>query len=102
MSLIGTATLSLAGLPVYSKTTFVLQLWVSLEGLFGRQTKLSQQEPNPNDIRPLHVLTLTLKELKRIWREKNDYKFINNQFKSLRQDLTVSVPRGPLEVLLLC
>ncbi|KAF8582726.1 hypothetical protein K439DRAFT_1391251 [Ramaria rubella] len=46
-------------------------------------------EPNPNDIRPLNVLTLTLKELKRIWREKNDYKFINNQFKSLRQDLTV-------------
>jgi len=63
--------------------------------IVGKSTQLFKDylrlttEPNPNDIRPLHVLTLTLKELKRIWREKNDYQFINNQFKSLRQDLTV-------------
>ncbi|KIJ55395.1 hypothetical protein M422DRAFT_199595 [Sphaerobolus stellatus SS14] len=63
--------------------------------IVGKSTKLFKDylrltsDPNPNDIRPLHVLTLTLKELKRIWREKNDYQFINNQFKSLRQDLTV-------------
>ncbi|KAF8517983.1 SAC3/GANP/Nin1/mts3/eIF-3 p25 family-domain-containing protein [Hysterangium stoloniferum] len=56
-------------------------------------------EPNPNDIRPLNVLTLTLKELKRIWREKNDYKFINNQFKSLRQDLTVQRIKNEFTVL---
>jgi hypothetical protein len=40
-------------------------------------------------IRPYPVLQQTLLELKKRWREKVSYVWICNQFKSLRQDLTV-------------
>ena len=40
-------------------------------------------------IRPYPVLQQTLLELKNRWREKVSYVWICNQFKSLRQDLTV-------------
>ena len=50
-----------------------------------------QQEPDPKDIRPLSVLKKTLAELKSRWRQNNDYRWICNQFKSIRQDLTVSL-----------
>ncbi|KAI5121498.1 hypothetical protein M0805_006535 [Coniferiporia weirii] len=46
-------------------------------------------EPDPKDIRPYRVLEKTLIELKKRWRENNDYPWICNQFKSVRQDLTV-------------
>ncbi|KAL5531662.1 hypothetical protein ACEPAG_4539 [Sanghuangporus baumii] len=46
-------------------------------------------EPDPKDIRPYRVLERTLAELKKRWRENNDYPWICNQFKSMRQDLTV-------------
>ncbi|KAG8220903.1 SAC3/GANP/Nin1/mts3/eIF-3 p25 family-domain-containing protein [Butyriboletus roseoflavus] len=46
-------------------------------------------EPRPEMIRPYHVLQQTLLELKKRWREKVAYEWICNQFKSLRQDLTV-------------
>jgi hypothetical protein len=42
-------------------------------------------------IRPYPVLQQTLVELKNRWREKVSYDWICNQFKSLRQDLTVRV-----------
>jgi len=47
------------------------------------------QEPKPETIRPYPVLQQTLVELKKRWREKVSYNWICNQFKSLRQDLTV-------------
>ena len=47
------------------------------------------QEPRPEMIRPYPVLQQTLLELKNRWREKVSYVWICNQFKSLRQDLTV-------------
>lgn len=47
------------------------------------------QEPRPDQIRPYPVLQQTLVELKKRWREKTAYNWICNQFKSLRQDLTV-------------
>lgn len=47
------------------------------------------KEPRPEMIRPYAVLQQTLVELKRRWREKVSYDWICNQFKSLRQDLTV-------------
>lgn len=45
--------------------------------------------PNPNDVRPLPILKQTLELLKKKWRDNSNYGYINDQFKSLRQDLTV-------------
>ncbi|KAG7007847.1 hypothetical protein G7Y79_00008g024850 [Physcia stellaris] len=45
--------------------------------------------PNPLFVRPLDVLEKTLDLLKRKWRKENNYSYICDQFKSLRQDLTV-------------
>ena len=45
--------------------------------------------PNPDTVRPLPVLERTLDLLKRKWKKENNYSYICDQFKSLRQDLTV-------------
>ena len=45
--------------------------------------------PNPDEVRPLDVLRKTLDHLKRKWKKEKNYAFICDQFKSLRQDLTV-------------
>lgn len=45
--------------------------------------------PNPNTVRPLPVLEKTLDLLKKKWKRENNYSYICDQFKSLRQDLTV-------------
>lgn len=45
--------------------------------------------PNPMHVRPLEVLEKTLDLLKKKWRKENNYSYICDQFKSLRQDLTV-------------
>ncbi|CAH7685831.1 SAC3/GANP/Nin1/mts3/eIF-3 p25 family-domain-containing protein [Phakopsora pachyrhizi] len=46
-------------------------------------------EPNPADVRPLEVCKETLKHLKNKWKNEGNYNWICDQFKSLRQDLTV-------------
>lgn len=45
--------------------------------------------PNPDTVRPLAVLEKTLAFLKTKWKKENNYSYICDQFKSLRQDLTV-------------
>ncbi|KAJ2396820.1 hypothetical protein GGI23_003759, partial [Coemansia sp. RSA 2559] len=45
--------------------------------------------PDPSQVRPLPILHKTLDLLKKRWVEENNYTYICNQFKSLRQDLTV-------------
>ncbi|KAJ5326491.1 hypothetical protein N7541_010668 [Penicillium brevicompactum] len=45
--------------------------------------------PNPDSVRPLSVLEKTLDLLKRKWKHEGNYGYICDQFKSLRQDLTV-------------
>lgn len=61
----------------------------------GRSQKLEKNyfrltsAPNPDDVRPLEILRQTLELLKKKWLKDADYGYICDQFKSLRQDLTV-------------
>ncbi|KAF3922969.1 hypothetical protein ABW20_dc0102418 [Dactylellina cionopaga] len=61
----------------------------------GRATKLEKRylrltsAPDPDTVRPLHVLEKALDLLKVKWKAENNYSYICDQFKSLRQDLTV-------------
>lgn len=63
--------------------------------IVGRCQKLEKNyfrltsAPNPDDVRPLEVLRKTLELLKTKWRSESNYVYICDQFKSLRQDLTV-------------
>lgn len=45
--------------------------------------------PKPETVRPLPVLEKALDFLKKKWKKENNYAYICDQFKSLRQDLTV-------------
>ncbi|KAL4803957.1 SAC3/GANP/Nin1/mts3/eIF-3 p25 family-domain-containing protein [Aspergillus unguis] len=54
--------------------------------------------PNPDTVRPLHVLVKTLDFIKKKWRKDNNYTYICDQFKSLRQDLTVQHIRNEFTV----
>lgn len=45
--------------------------------------------PNPSVVRPEPVLKQTLELLKKKWRSEGNYSYICDQFKSMRQDLTV-------------
>lgn len=45
--------------------------------------------PNPDTVRPLPILQKALDLLKRKWKNEGNYGYICDQFKSLRQDLTV-------------
>ncbi|CAG8647747.1 27849_t:CDS:10 [Dentiscutata erythropus] len=45
--------------------------------------------PDPSTVRPLRILKQTLEFLKTKWVEDQNYTYICDQFKSLRQDLTV-------------
>ncbi len=63
--------------------------------IVGRSQTLEKQyfrltsAPNPDTVRPLPVLEQTLELLKLKWRRESNYAYICDQFKSLRQDLTV-------------
>lgn len=54
--------------------------------------------PNPDTVRPLPVLMKTLDLLKRKWKKDNNYGYICDQLKSLRQDLTVQHIRNEFTV----
>ncbi|KAJ3395362.1 hypothetical protein HDU92_006018 [Lobulomyces angularis] len=45
--------------------------------------------PDPSTVRPLHILKETLEMLTSKWKSDSNYTYICDQFKSLRQDLTV-------------
>lgn len=72
--------------------------------VIGRSTKLEKlflrltAAPNPDDVRPLPVLKQTLELLKKKWRKEGNYSYICDQFKSLRQDLTVQHIRDKFTV----
>lgn len=54
--------------------------------------------PDPSTVRPLHVLEQALDFLKRKWLDERNYTYICDQFKSLRQDLTVQRICNPFTV----
>lgn len=45
--------------------------------------------PIPSEVRPEHILRQTLELLKKKWKKEGNYSYICDQFKSMRQDLTV-------------
>ncbi|EPS30752.1 hypothetical protein PDE_05704 [Penicillium oxalicum 114-2] len=55
--------------------------------------------PNPDTVRPLPVLQKALDLLKKKWKQEANYTYICDQFKSLRQDLTVQHIRNEFTVL---
>ncbi|KAI1856782.1 hypothetical protein JX265_011423 [Neoarthrinium moseri] len=54
--------------------------------------------PKASMVRPEHVLHQTLDLLKKKWRKESNYNYICDQFKSLRQDLTVQRIRNDFTV----
>ncbi|KAL1598855.1 hypothetical protein SLS60_007997 [Paraconiothyrium brasiliense] len=58
---------------------------MSLEKSYFRLTA----PPKPETVRPQHVLEKTLTMLRKKWKAEKHYGYMCNQFKSLRQDLTV-------------
>ncbi|CAK7222941.1 hypothetical protein SBRCBS47491_005035 [Sporothrix bragantina] len=55
--------------------------------------------PNPALVRPERVLRQALDLLKKKWRQNGDYGYICDQFKAMRQDLTVQRIRNDFTVL---
>lgn len=66
-----------------------------LQPIVGRSCQLEKRylrltsAPDPDMVRPLHILKQTLDLLKDKWRQEQNYSYICDQFKSMRQDLTV-------------
>ncbi|KAI1429921.1 SAC3/GANP/Nin1/mts3/eIF-3 p25 family-domain-containing protein [Xylaria sp. FL1777] len=72
----------------------IVGLNINLEKRYLRLTSAPKRE----DVRPESVLHQTLDLLKRKWRKENNYNYICDQFKSLRQDLTVQHIRNEFTV----
>jgi hypothetical protein len=72
--------------------------------IVGCSTKLEKSyfrltsAPKASDVRPEPVLHQTLDLLKKKWRKESNYNYICEQFKSLRQDLTVQRIRNEFTV----
>lgn len=65
-------------------------------GIKGTCTKLEKSyfrltsAPEPSEVRPEEVLQITLNLMKKKWRNKEaDYMYLDDQFRSMRQDLVV-------------
>ncbi|KAI1345092.1 SAC3/GANP/Nin1/mts3/eIF-3 p25 family-domain-containing protein [Xylariaceae sp. FL0016] len=67
------------------------------ENLEKRYLRLTAA-PKPSEVRPEPVLHRTLDLLKKKWRKESNYGYICDQFKSLRQDLTVQHIRNEFTV----
>ena len=77
---------------------------VSQGPVIGRSQELEKKyfrltsAPNPDNVRSLAVLEKTLEHLKKKWKRENNYSYICDQFKSLRQDLTIQHIRNDFTV----
>ncbi|KAK9422792.1 hypothetical protein SUNI508_00655 [Seiridium unicorne] len=72
----------------------VVGLCTDLEKRYLRLTAA----PKASMVRPEHILHQTLDLLKKKWRKEQNYNYICDQFKSLRQDLTVQRIRNDFTV----
>ncbi|KAK4977442.1 hypothetical protein LTR66_010699 [Elasticomyces elasticus] len=54
--------------------------------------------PKPEEVRPQSVLERTFELLKAKWRQENNYGYVCDQFKSMRQDLTVQHIRNEFTI----
>ncbi|KAI0159174.1 SAC3/GANP/Nin1/mts3/eIF-3 p25 family-domain-containing protein [Pestalotiopsis sp. NC0098] len=72
----------------------VVGLCTDLEKRYLRLTAA----PKPSMVRPEHILHQTLDLLKEKWKKEQNYNYICDQFKSLRQDLTVQRIRNDFTV----
>lgn len=54
--------------------------------------------PKPENVRPPYILKQTLELLKKKWKKDQNYTYICDQFKSMRQDLTVQRVRDDFTV----
>lgn len=54
--------------------------------------------PIPSNVRPERILRQTLDLLKKKWRKESNYSYVCDQFKSMRQDLTVQRIRNDFTV----
>ena len=50
---------------------------------------VSAQAPDPSMVRPVRVLRMSLRHVCDKWKANRDYHYTREQFKSIRQDLTV-------------
>lgn len=55
--------------------------------------------PDPAEVRPEEILQQSLKLMSKKWKKRQaDYRYIDEQFRSMRQDLTVQRIQNPLAV----
>ncbi|KAI8147788.1 SAC3/GANP/Nin1/mts3/eIF-3 p25 family-domain-containing protein [Fennellomyces sp. T-0311] len=77
---------------------------ITRDTIVGTSTQLEKNyfrltsAPDPTTVRPPQVLKKTLELLKKKWREEQNYTYICDQFKSMRQDLTVQRVRDEFTV----
>ena len=69
-----------------TKNVKIIGTCQSLEKPYLRLTTL----PDPSQVRPQNILVKTLKMLKDKWKKKeSDYNYVSEQFRSIRQDMTI-------------
>jgi SAC3 family protein LENG8/THP3 len=79
-----------------SSGNVTLEEIASKNKIVGTCTNLEKQffrlgaDPDPAKVRPEHILKQSLKMLKKKWKHKEvEYRYMEEQFKSIRQDLVV-------------